>query len=62
MINHPLVVYTKVRCNYPACACTGRKFDITTGSIQQVDKRDNAYWYYVNGKWVKDEWVLEVLS
>lgn len=62
MINHPLNTLMKVKANVPACPCTGRKFDMTTGLINQVDKRDNTYWYLINGKWVKEEWVIEVLK
>jgi hypothetical protein len=62
MINHPLVLHTRVRAHVPACPCTGRSFDVTVGVVTQLDKRDNKYWYFVNGRWISEAWVIEVLG
>ena len=62
MINHPLQVGTKVRTNVPACPCTGRKFDILVGTVRSIEVRNNEHWYNINGRTIKDKWIIEVLK
>lgn len=61
IIQHPIPIGKRIKSNYPACACTGKKFTELTGEIVSVEYKLSAHWYLLkNGHRVKDEWVLEV--
>ena len=61
-IQHPLTIGTKIKSNFPACPCTGKKFVELHGVIVKVTNRNDAFWYMLNnGHSVKAEWVIEIL-